>query len=234
MKKIFLLSVIPLIYAMYANAATPWWQQPTVCRLNPTNCYSAMGVGFDSGLWDTSANCWGLKMICPEALKEYSSIPVAMERSTLKKGDGINPDYDTDALSHDGECFGRRKSENNGAMVSVDGKFVNVYCPGILTTPDETFENGEIVHGTQPTCDKLATDGYVAVLNGNCYGKYYDSRDYYIDCGTALLPKRLIVLNGADYNAPAYGTPYTMTEARQKFDKMYSTSKTQHEKYFKN
>ena len=53
-----------------------------------------------------------------------------------------------------------------------------------------------------------------------------------IECGTELLPKRLIVLNGADYNAPAYGTPATMDEARKKFDTMYTTSKSQHDKYF--
>ena len=230
MKKIFLLSALFITFG--ANAATPWWLQPTVCRLNPTNCYAAMGAGFDSEMWDASANCWGLKLICPDALTPPSAIPVAMGRNEIKKGTKINPDYDTDILSLDGECFGRRKTNNGGAMVSVNGKYVNVYCPGILNNPDEVLENGEIMHNAQPTCATLAKNGYVAVENGDCYGKYYDSADYFIECGTELLPKRLIVLNGADYNAPAYGTPATMDEARKKFDTMYTTSKSQHDKYF--
>jgi hypothetical protein len=156
-----------------------------------------------------------------------------MGRNDIKKGTKINPDYDTDILSLDGECFGRRKTNNGGAMVSVNGKYVNVYCPGILNNPDEVIENGEIMHNKQPTCSDLAKNGYIAVENGDCYGKYYDSAKYFIECGTDLLPKRLIVLNGADYNAPAYGTPATMDEARQKFDKMYTTSKNQHNKFFK-
>ncbi len=230
MKKIFLLSALFITFG--ANAATPWWLQPTVCRLNPTDCYSAMGAGFESEMWDAGANCWGLKLICPDALTKYSSAPVAMGRNDIKKGTGINPDYDTDALSLDGECFGRRKTDKGGAMVSVNGKYVNVYCPGILDTPDEVLENGEIMHNTQPSCTTLAENGYVAVENGDCYGKYYDMADYFIECGTTLLPKRIIVLNGADYNAPSNGIPQTMDAARDKFEKMYSTSKKQHEKYF--
>ncbi|MBO5662335.1 MAG: hypothetical protein J6S12_00535, partial [Alphaproteobacteria bacterium] len=92
MKKFFLLSI--LFTTLGANAATPWWLQPTVCRLNPTDCYSAMGAGFESEMWDASANCWGLKLICPQALTKYSTTPVAMGRNDIKKGTGINPDYD--------------------------------------------------------------------------------------------------------------------------------------------
>lgn len=232
MKRIFLLSAFTFILTNATHAATPWWLQPTVCRLNPTNCYSAMGAGFDSGLWDASANCWGLKMICPSALTRYSSVPVAMDRASIKAGKEINSDYDTDAFSISGECYGLRKTDNGGAMVSVNGKYVNIYCPGILANPDETFENGEIVYSNQPTCDTLAADGYVAVKNGNCYGKYFDNSKYFIECGTSLLPKRIITLNGADYNIPSYSGPKTMSDAKQKFDKMYSTSKAQHKKYF--
>lgn len=233
MKKIFFIFSLCLFNIGTTNAATPWWLQPTVCRLNPTNCYSAMGTGFESRMWDTTSNCWGLKLICPEALTKSTSNPVAMERTTIKKGEGINPDYDTDALSMTGECFGRRKSKEGGAMISVNGKYVNVYCSGILPNPDEVLENGEIMYNTQPTCESLAQNGYIAVENGDCFGKYFDNADYYIECGTSLLPKRIIVLNGADYNAPSGNAPQTMDAARRKFDTMYSTSKTQHDKYFK-
>lgn len=230
MKKLFLLSALFLTFS--ANAATPWWLQPTVCRLNPTNCYTAMGAGFDSEMWDADAKCWGLKLICPDALVSPSAKPVAMGRNEINNGTNINPDYDTNILSLDGECFGRRKIGKNDAMVSVNGKYVNVYCPGILNKPDEFLENGEIMYNTQPTCSDLARHGYIAVKNNDCYGKYYDIADYFIECGTDLLPERIIVLNGADYNAPSHDAPTTMDAARQIFDKMYTTSKIQHDKYF--
>lgn len=38
-------------------ATTPWWMQPTVCRLDPTDCYTTMGMGFDSEMWDATSNC---------------------------------------------------------------------------------------------------------------------------------------------------------------------------------
>ncbi len=230
-----LLFVLPMIYISAANAATPWWEQPTVCRLNPTNCYSAMGAGFESGMWDSTSNCWGLKLICPEALTEPATQPIPIERTALKSGKGILSDFDTDALSASGDCYGRRKSSKNGATVSVNGKYVNVYCPGILDNPDETLENGEIVYNNQPTCQTLAESGYVATLNDDCFGKYYDISNYFIECGgTSLLPARIIILNGADYNITHPGMPQTMDAANKMFETMYSTSKIQHDKYFKN
>jgi hypothetical protein len=75
--------------------------------------------------------------------------------------------------------------------------------------------------------------GYVAVENNNCFGKYFDLSKYYIDCGTSLLPNRLILLNGADYNAPSNNAPTTMDAAKQKFNQMYDISKEQKEKYYK-
>ncbi len=232
MKKIFLLTVLSLIHLNTANAATPWWLQPTVCRLDPTNCYTAMGAGFDSALWDTTSNCWGLKLICPQALTTGADAPVAMERNDIRKGKNIKPDYDTDSLAQNAECFGRRKFGKNGSTISVNGKYVNVYCHGILSNPDETFENGDIVHNVQPTCETLAKSGYIAVENNGCFGKYYDSSDYFIECGNALLPERLIVLNGADYNATASNAPKDMSAANKKFEEMYNTSKRQHDRYF--
>ena len=233
MKKIFLISTLSLIVTGTSDAATPWWLRPTVCRLNPTNCYSAMGSGFDAGMWDATANCWGLKMICPEALKSSANAPIAMGKNEIKKGTNINSDFDTDILSSAGDCFGARKTTNNGATILVNGKYVNVYCPGILTNPDEKTENGEIMLSAQPTCTSLAKYGYAAVENGKCFGKYYDSSNYFIECGTTLLPKRIIVLNGADYTAPGGTTPATASEADKLFDTMYSVSKNQKKKYFK-
>ena len=53
MKTIFNCSFIFALCSLFigdSNAATPWWQQPTVCRLDPTNCYSTMGAGFDANM----------------------------------------------------------------------------------------------------------------------------------------------------------------------------------------
>ena len=233
MKKLFILSTLSLFCASVASAATtPWWLQPTVCRLDPTDCYTAMGTGFEPEMWDATSGCWGLKLICPEALTTTSRDAVPMGRAEIARGTGIKADFDTDLLSATDECFGRRKTAEGGATASVDGKYVNVWCFGILNKSDETLDNGEIVYGAQPTCASLALDGYVAVENGRCYGKYYDTSKYYIVCGSKLLPNRLIVLNGADYNSPTNGAPTTQDAADKLFDKMYAVSQKQKEKYF--
>lgn len=234
MKKLFFASLLcGTAVISTAHAAAPWWQQPTICRLNPANCYSGMGAGFDSGMWDAGANCWGLKLICPQALTTARSEPIAMGRNEIANGNGIRRDFDTNILN--GDCFGMRKTVSNGSMASVNGDYVNVWCAGILDNPDETIGNGEITYGAQPTCAKLAENGYVGVLNGRCYGKYYNMNEYFIECtGTDLMPSRLIVLNGADYTAPSSGAPADKSAADAKFDKMESISKTQRAKYFKN
>lgn len=234
MKKTLTISCLALFATISAHgAATPWWLQPTVCRLDPTDCYSAMGAGFESEMWDATSNCWGLKLICPDALTKASDEPVAMGRAEISRGNGIKSDFDTSLLSTSGDCFGRRKTAQGGATASVNGKYVNVWCNGILDNPDETLSNGEITYGTQPTCQELAANGYIGVENGRCYGKYYDTNKYYIECGSGSLPTRLIVLNNADYTASMNGAPVDETAAERLFNTMYSVSKTQKAKYFK-
>ncbi len=234
MKQKFILCIAMLaaVAPVAAHCATPWWQQPTICRLNPANCYVGMGAGYDSGMWDAESGCWGMKLICPDATTAADSEPVAMGRTEIASGVGINRDYDTGVLN--GDCFGMRKTTANGSMASVDGKFVNVWCTGVLSNPDETVASGEITLGAQPTCAELARDGYAGVLNGRCYGKFYNLSEYYIECGAAsdTAPSRLIVLNGADYENAAPGAPTTAADAKTKFDQMESVSKTHREKYF--
>lgn len=237
-KAIFKYSTASILCAMFCGishaATTPWWLQPTVCRLDPTGCYSTMGAGFDSEMWDATSNCWGLKLICPDALLDGSRTAQPMGRAEIARDGGkkISTDFNTDLLGPDGDCFGRRKTSENGTVASVGGTLVKVWCPGILNNPDETLTNGEITYGTQPTCSQLAENGYVGVENGRCYGKYFDSAQYYIECGDTLEPTRLIVLNGADYTASTNGAPTDATAAEQLFDKMYSVSQAQHAKYF--
>lgn len=237
-KAIFKYSTASILCAMFCGishaATTPWWLQPTVCRLDPTGCYPTMGAGFDSEMWDATSNCWGLKLICPDALLDGSRTAQPMGRAEIARDGGkkISTDFNTDLLGPDGDCFGRRKTSENGTVASVGGTLVKVWCPGILDNPDETLTNGEITYGTQPTCSQLAENGYVGVENGRCYGKYFDSAQYYIECGDTLEPTRLIVLNGADYTASMNGAPADATAAEQLFDKMYSVSQAQHAKYF--
>lgn len=233
MKKTIMSFCITLCTIAAANALS-WWEQPTICRISPTDCYVGMDAGIDRELWDTSGNCWGMKMICPDATVAGGRNPVPMERAAIAGGHGIKPDFDTNVLN--GDCYGARKTTANGSMASVGGKFVRVWCPGILGAPDEVLPNGEIIiNGRQPTCAKLAADGYAAVQNDVCWGKHYDVSKYYIDCGNADadIPARLIVLNGADYTTGTTNAPTDRTAADKLFDEMYSVSSTQHGKYFK-
>lgn len=230
---LFALNIIPAISA----TNTPWWLRPTVCKINPTNCYSDMTYGYLNEMgnpdsWDNTSNCWGLKLICPEALTTGDKQPVALERTEIERSQKINSDYDVNKLSATRDCFGIRKTSEGGAKVYVNGKLVNVWCSGILNKPDEILDNGEIMYDVQPTCQTLATNNFVAVENGTCYGKYYDTSKYHIECGSNLTPKRLIVLNGADYTTAHRDAPKTKDDADKVFDQMYSASKEQKSKYF--
>ncbi|HNY25427.1 MAG TPA: hypothetical protein PKJ33_02685 [Alphaproteobacteria bacterium] len=243
MKKLFYAPLFSLIFSAHAGAlsapsATPWWLQPTICKPNTTNCYSNMGAGYDSGMWDATSNCWGLKKICAEATTSTSDEDyVEMGRVTIANGTGINSDFDTTVLN--GDCFGARKTTASGTLASVSGSYVNVWCNGILDNPGDTVSNGEIQIGTQPTCKDLAANGWVAVLNQRCYGKYYDPEKYYIECeGTNLLPKRIIVLNGSQKftgtgSAPSANYPVDANAADTLFDKMFNVSNNKKSDHFK-
>lgn len=234
MKRTLAISVFCLFTSAAAfGASIPWWEQPTVCKLDPTDCYPTMGAGYDSELWDNDTGCWGMKMICPEALTTSEDMPIAMSRNDISKGTNINKDFDTSILN--GDCFGVRKTSDNGAMASVNGEYVRVWCNGILDNVDEYLENGEITYGAQPTCEDLAKYGYVATVSNKCYGKYYDMAKYYIECnGKDILPSRIIVLNGADYSNTSDNTPSDASAASKLFDSMESISESQRKIYFKN
>lgn len=234
MKKIFTFSVISALCGA-ASAATPWWQQPTICRLDPTKCYVSMGAGYDTELWDATSGCRGIKIICGAALSPQSDDATPIGRAEISRGAGINTrDYDINILN--GDCFGSRKTSSNGTTVSLDGQYVNVWCNGVLGAAGydvyETLGNGEITRGAQPSCNALADAGYAGIANGRCFGKYYDSAEYFIECGNDLAPSRLVILNGADIGGATSG-PATRAEADALFDRMYKKSQEQHSKYFK-
>ena len=188
-----------------------------------------MGAGYDTEEWDVNGNCRGMKWICGNATNPAGFDSTLIGRVELARGTGINPDFDVNVLN--GDCFGARKTIENGARASVNEKYVKVWCSGILDNPIDTIATGEIA-AVQPTCAALAEDGFVGVLNNKCYGKRYDTAQYFIECAdaSAELPSRIIILNGADVYA-AGNEPSTAAAAAAKFDTMYSVSQSQRTKY---
>lgn len=234
MKKLFSFFTCTLmLFAGNANA--------TVCRLIPTTCYKTMGAGFSYDIsnpntWDITSSCWGKKKICVDALtNEYLASHNVSDFVALGQKEIINvikPDFDASVL--DGDCFGARKTKDGGAMVSVNGNFVNVWCSGVLDdlniTISDSFENGDITLGVQPTCGGLATNGYVNIPNGKCYGKYYNPNEYHIQCDGSN--PTIIVLNGADPDNTATSTIKTKVQANTLFNTMYNNARTQHQIHF--
>jgi hypothetical protein len=233
--------VFGLCAAGTANAATPWYQQATICKPNPTQCYSSMsGAGYDSGMWDSDSNCWGMKYVCSAALSGARE-SILKSKASITAGTGINQDFDITVLGLAGDCFGARKTAANGSMAQVNGVFAKVWCSGVLENPDDFVATGEIkTSAPVPNCASLARDGWVAVLRTNsCYGKSYPTGQYFIECsGTNELPDRIIAFNGAsDYRTGLTGTAPSGTVASQAdantiFDQMQANAATQRGIYF--
>ena len=242
MTKTFLFSVISLLMFGGANAALPWWEQATICRLNPSTCYTNMtGAGYfydvsDSDSWDITSNCWGKKYICPEALKTSNTTePAVMGIREIADTNRVSADFDTTILN--GDCFGVRKTTAGGARASVNGRYVNVWCNGILdlTLPhpygvDETLPNGEIAYNAEPTCSALAENGYVGIQNGKCFGKKYNTDDYFIKCDSDV--PTLIILNGANPDNDSGTGIVTKADADARLTTMYNNAKMQHAAHF--
>lgn len=222
--RIKIISLIVLgIVPTFAHAATTfdkWWEHDTICTIDETRCYRTLTAGIDEE-WDTNGACRGRKYICANALTAGGDEPRAMTRAEIAAGTGIISDFDVNVYVDN--CYGARKSKNGGTMVSLNGDFVRVWCPNILSNPTEQLQYGEITNGTQPTCASLAGDNIAAILNGKCYGKQYPTTNYAIECNGEI-PK-LILLNGANYN-PA-GRGLTSSDASSAFNSMVSTSATQ-------
>ncbi len=241
--KLRYLSSLAIIMATMSStsmaATTPWWMRPTICKLNPSQCYKTTGDGFDDE-FDENSQCWGRKLICPDALKNSTGDVTPMGRAEIARGDAFNPGYDINKLNRDENCFGVRRTIAAGSMVAApNGQYVNVWChdiSGLLSGDYETVENGVVTFDTQPTCTELAENGIIGIKKGKCYGVKYDLNKYSIECGkTGLLPRRLIVLNGADFFAQPGDTETLTDESAQintLFDKMESAARERQSKYF--
>ena len=227
MKKQFAILFIGCTTCGTAFGATlDWWLRPTICTISDAMCYAKNTRGVDDE-WDETGNCRGRKFICAAALTGNSSDSVAMERDDIIHGTGINSDFDTGVYVAAEDCYGARKTSQNGAMVMMNGEYVRVWCSGILSNPTETVANGEI--GPAPTCRELADMNYVATLSGNCYGKRYDPSKYSIDCDGEN--PVIIVLNGAQYNPDVnnFITPFVINA---RFGAMQTSAATQRSIHF--
>ncbi len=234
MKK--LLVLLSFFVAASANAAD-WWAMDTICRPDPDKCYTSMGVGFDAALWDTSAGCWGMKMVCGDSLVGATDDMVPYSKSQISSGLNKNADFDFELLNSTSRCWGARKTKDNGSKAMVGGAWVNVFCSGVLSGADQRVANGEIMLSQQPTCSELAQDGWVVALNTNkCFGKKYAYPDYFIECGTSNdLPSRIIVLGGARNFATGgtgSGAPATVSAATNILNQMYTVSRQKHVEKF--
>lgn len=241
MTKTFLFSFLSLFVFNGVNAATSWWEQDTVCRINPSTCYTNMGIGYEPAFWDNTSKCWGQKYVCTDALSETykqahhpTDERIAMIRTDIKSPN-ISADFDTTVLNINDNCFGVRKTQGGGSKASVNGRFVRVWCNDILddlNIDNEELENGKIISGpdaTEPECDVLATHGYVAIENGKCYGRYYDESQYRIQCDGGVAT--LIVLNGSDGTTGSSDIT-TMVQANARFTEMLQNARNQHKTYF--
>lgn len=213
------------------GATTPWWERETICRLNGTNCYGDETNGIATYVYDDSTiGCWGRKIICPGVLSDHAyfdnneGVPLDIIINYTK------PDFDTNIYVPSGQCWGARRSIQNGTMVLVDGSYVPVWCPGVLDSVHETLPNGEINLRTQPTCEELARNNYAKILNGLCYGKWYDPARFAVQCNGET--STLVILNGADYNRNST-RGLTPSSADSTFDNLRRSSETQRNKYFK-
>lgn len=232
MKKNMIFTILSIVCLTATADAADWWNQPTVCKYNPTKCYTTMGAGFEPEMWDASASCWGVKYICPNALIQQEQNPKLIRKNDIAKQ--TNTDYDINTLGETGDCFGKRKTNKTGTQIMVYGDYVNLYCHGILDNADEELANGEIVYKNQPTCETLREKGYIAVENGKCVGKYLDESKYHIQCGKkGLQPERIVLLNGAEITTKNTGNITTQKDADKAFNTMYNASKKQKTQYFK-
>ncbi len=224
MKKTFLFALTFIIASLPCHGALKWWEQDTICRLDPSNCYPSMGIGYEPEFWDKTSECWGQKIICANAMPQGSKQNTAMTKKDIAARNNISSDYDINTLN--GDCFGVRKTSSNGAFATYNGKSVKVFCPGILeniydTDKTETLTTGSILlRDTEPTCQELKKYEYINVKNDRCHGKKYAESKYYIDCNGDT--PRLIIHNGADYDAPQGTAPKTMNDAEKIFDLMRS------------
>ena len=247
MKKIYSALFLTFIFAPALGDWARWWEMPTICRPSNTMCYTEALMnrgGFMVEEWDTGANCRGKKIICPNAVVggTVSGLEEAFSRAEIVAAGFISTDFDIDTLDSAGGCFGIRRLRGGGTEARVDGQWVNVFCPGILDDPDvERVGVGEIIADltAQPNCEDLSEFGFLGVLRsvsgGQCFGMPgFPPGDFYLDCGNALAPERIIVLNGADRfnvrtNVDPVTSPHPLSEEQAAivFERMIANAEEQ-------
>ena len=217
-------------FSTCAFGAAEWWLMPTICQPDNAECYPGWTTPvIDVNEWDVGAKCNGKKIVCDNAIKNPLFGP-ALSKAEISDSSIIDQDFDVGAAHPTNQCFGVRKTRNNGTEAKVGTEWRKVFCPGVLDDPDDVVTNGEIMLGTadQPTCESLADIGRIGVLNGQCYGKagYFES-DFHIECGGGLLPIKIVVLNGATINTAGANNPTTDEDANALFGIMIENAAEQ-------
>jgi len=189
-----------------------------------------MGTGFEPKEWDMGAGCWGMKLICNEALTDPDGpVPEPKSKGDIATNNGISTDFDTNTLF--GGCFGARKIVN-GNMTFIDGIPVKVWCPGVLNSPTVEWPNGNGAQPKPPTCEQLAANYFIDIDNGKCWGKKFPEPEYMITCEAGVA--RLFIMNGAQEISPRHSSvPATHSAANDIFDIMQRAASEKRQMHFK-
>ena len=158
--------ILFVIVCSPALGAFDWWNldDEFVCQIDNTPCYFGVTQGVDDE-WDVTGSCRGRKYVCGDALKENtSSSAIAVNKTEINNS--VSSDFDVTVYVAGENCYGTRKTTDNGRMASVNGRYVKVWCNGVLNSPTDTLSNGEFTTGAEPTCKQLANDGFAGIANG--------------------------------------------------------------------
>ena len=241
MKRLLALSLVFGMFAFSAHAIN-WWNRPTICQPVYDTCAPMGTPGWEMQFWDVAASCWGVKMVCGDALVGQIAHEVPFPSNSQMQ---VQIGFDITEFDAERGCFGVRAGGTEPDTVNCPGGDVRIWCPGILG--DLGFFSasrgaGEYSCLARPTCADLASVGVVAIRNNNCWGVRYVYPEFFIECvGDSELPRRIIRLNGADWRpAPAGGGPIqappmggTRPTASDIFQRMREIATDNRNRYFR-
>ena len=134
--------------------------------------------------FDELAKCKGKKIICKDALNGGFENKV-LSKDEINDPSIVSQDFDFDVFLKNKNCFGVRKTIDNGIYALKDNKYVKVWCKNIPMGQTEDLPNGKIISDSmyQPTCENLAQKNILDIQKANCFGELL-SADYSFVCDT--------------------------------------------------
>lgn len=171
---------------------------PTICKPKAlSKCYNISDntEGYSSKDFDELAKCRGKKIICKDAINGGLENK-ALSKYEINDPSVVSQDFDFNIFLKNKNCFGVRKTIDNGIYALKDNKYVKVWCKNIPFEQTENLPNGKIISDSmyQPTCENLAQKNILDIQKGNCFGELL-SADYSFVCDTnssGTLPKYII------------------------------------------